>query len=864
MPRLLTALALVLIFAAPGAAQRLPNTVVPSHYTLWFAPDLKANTFRGRETIDVRINTPTRAITLNAAEIKFTAVTVTAAGRMQRAQVTTDGKRETATFTVPQQLVAGPATMQIEFTGILNDKLRGFYISEANNRKYAVTQMEATDARRAFPCWDEPAYKATFDISLLIDKGDVAISNGRQISDTPGPEAGKHTVTFARSPKMSTYLVAMLVGDFVCRTGGVDGILVRVCSTPDKRGETAFALEATEAVVKFYDGYFGVKYPFGKLDIIGVPDFAAGAMENAGAITFREVELLADPQRASLGAKKEIAYVVAHEIAHQWFGDLVTMKWWNDVWLNEGFATWMGNKAVRVWQPNWHRELDEETDTLTALSLDALRTTRPIRTNAETPEEINELFDPIAYEKTAAVLRMIEAYIGPDSFQKGVASYIRKYSYSNAAGEDFWDEMTRVTGKPVDRIMKSFVDQPGAPVLDVMTRCLNPGADITITQDRFVGAPGAKPTAPQTWVLPACFKTTTGQPRCDVIDRRQHTAKADSCTNVFANAQGRGYYLSDYSPDAVRALAKDIEGLLPVERYSLVGDEWWMVRSGRHDVDTILDLAAALATDPTPAIAESLAGRMAFVADYLTTGANRGRFEAWLRGRFGPALASIGLPGTKTDSEDVQSRRASLLTLLGVTANDAAVQQQARDLAEKYISDANTLPPTLAGTALSVAAIGGNSALYEKYLGKLDMLKNQPQEYYRYFYALADFHDPALIRRTLDFALSPAVRSQDTGSLIGTMLVHPASSAAAWEFTKKNWDALVKKLGVFQGIPSIIQSLGGTCSAQAASDMRQFFMQHPVPSSARTLQQALERIDNCVAVKQRQSPPLAKWLAAAR
>ena len=862
MTRLLTVLAILLAAAASASAQRLPTSVVPEHYTLWFAPDLAAQTFRGRETIAVQMKAPSRTITLNAAEITFTSVDVTAAGRTQRAQVTTDEKAETATFTVPQQLPAGAATIQVEFTGILNDKLRGFYISEANNRKYAVTQMEATDARRAFPCFDEPAYKATFDISLTIDKGDVAISNGRQISDKPGPEANKHTVTFATSAKMSTYLVAMLVGDFVCRDGGVDGTPVRVCSTPDKRALTGFALEAAEAVVHFYDSYFGVKYPFGKLDIIGVPDFAAGAMENAGAITFREVELLADPQRASIDARKNIAYVVAHEIAHQWFGDLVTMKWWNDIWLNEGFATWMGNKAVGVWKPEWHRELDEESDTQTALSLDSLRATRPIRQNAETPEEINELFDAIAYEKTAAVLRMVESYVGAPNFQKGVASYIRKYSFSNAAGEDFWNEVTRATGKPVDRIMQSFVDQPGAPVLSVTTRCVNPGSDIMVTQDRFFSAPGATAQTPQTWVLPACFKAAGGDQKCEIIDRREATLHAASCGNAFINAQGRGYYLSQYTPEAVRALAASVAGLQPVERYSLLGDEWWMVRSGRHDIDPMLDLSSALASETTPAIVDSLAGRMSFVGTYLTTDADRDRFQAWVRERFGPSLAALGLPGSTSDSDDVQSRRASLLALVGVTGNDTAVQRQARELAEKYITDPSSLPATLAGTILDVGARAGDQALYDKYMTQLDKLKNEPQDFYRYFYALSSFRDPALVRKTLDFALSPAVRSQDTGQLIGALLVQPYSSAAAWDFTKANWDALTKKLGVFQGIPTIIQSLGGRCSAAEAGDVRQFFMQHPVPSSARTLQQAIERIDNCTAVKQRQAPALARWLSA--
>ena len=353
------ALLILLLFAAsPATAQRLPTTVIPEHYSLWFAPDLVKATFRGRAAIRVQLKSPATAITLHAAELEFVEVMIDAGGTSQKARVTLDAKTDTATLTVPRQIPAGAATIRVTYNGILNDKLRGFYLSKANGRSYAVTQMEATDARRAFPSFDEPIYKATFEVSLMVDQGDTAISNGAQVSDSPGPEPGKHTVAFATTPKMSTYLVAMIVGDFVCRSGTAEGTLIRVCSTPDKLGLTQFALEATQHQLAFYNTYFGIRYPFGKLDILAVPDFAAGAMENAGAITFRERLLLVDPERASLGALKSVASIISHEIAHQWFGNLVTMKWWNDIWLNEGFATWIASRPLAAWRPEWRVELE--------------------------------------------------------------------------------------------------------------------------------------------------------------------------------------------------------------------------------------------------------------------------------------------------------------------------------------------------------------------------------------------------------------------------------------------------------------------------------------------------------------------------
>jgi aminopeptidase N len=847
-----------LLLASPALAQRLPSGVTPQNYTLWFAPDLKHHTFRGRETILVRVAAATSRITLNAAELEFGDVTITAGGRSQTARVTTDAPEELVTFTVAQPIPVGDATVTVQFTGTLNDQLRGFYFSQGPSRGYAVTQLEATDARRAFPCFDEPAYKATFDVTLMIDRGDVAISNGRLVSDTPGPDPGKHTVTFSRTPKISSYLVAMLVGDFVCREGKADGIPVRVCSTPDKQPLTGFALEAAEQQLAFYNKYFGVRYPFEKLDIVGIPDFAAGAMENAGAITFRERVLLVEPEHASLSVRRSVATVTAHEIAHQWFGDLVTMKWWDDVWLNEGFANWMENKPVAEWKPEWHVELAETESTQAALNLDALANTRPIRTRAETPEEINELFDSIAYDKTAAVLRMIERYVGPDAFRAGVSSYIQKYAYGNATGEDFWNEMTRVTGRPIDRLMRSFVEQPGAPVLSIATSCSQGTTTLSLRQERFTAAPNASPNS-QSWIFPACFKTNDTAPRCEIIERQQ-TLTVNGCGPVFANADSRGYYLSQYSPDAVHALAENIGTLNPSERISLIGDESWMVRAGRHSIDLFLDLAAALTRDDTAAVLDTVQSRLAYVEDHLVADNDRARFQAWLRDRFKPALQQLGLPGPAGEDDNRESRRATLLYLVGITADDQDTQRQARQLSERYLADPTTVPPTLAATILQVGATAGDEPLYEQYLSQLRKLTRDPEAYYRFFNALPYFRQPALVHRTLELTLSQEVRSQDADVLVAQLMALPWGNEAAWRFVASHWDALTGKLGVFQGIPGLIRSTGAFCSADRAAEVKQFFATHPVPSSERTIQQHIERIEACAAVKTRQASALSAWI----
>src|SRR5712692_8103676 len=453
-----------LLFVSTGVlAARLPTTVIPNHYAITIATDLANETFHGEETIDVDVKEPVSSITMHAIGFTFRDVSVTSSGTTTPANVGENAASEMITLALPQPIAAGPATIHIAFDGAINKKLRGLYLSHTKARTYAVTQFEPTDARRAFPSFDEPAMKATFDIALVVDKGDTAISNSPIASDTPEGDT-THRIRFATTRKMSTYLVAMLIGDIQCIKGGVDGTPIRVCTTPGRQQNGQFALEAAQAAVRFYNRYYDIKYPFQKLDLIGIPDFEAGAMENAGAVTFRETSLLIDPATASTGQRKGVAGTVAHEIAHMWFGDLVTMKWWDDIWLNEGFASFMTSKPIIAWKPEWNTQLDQAAQTVGSLGLDSQRATRPIRTPAETSVEINQLFDGIAYGKTAAVLRMVEQWMGEDAFRDGIRAYLKKYSWSNAAAEDFWVTMAASSKKPVEVVMKSFVDQPGAPL----------------------------------------------------------------------------------------------------------------------------------------------------------------------------------------------------------------------------------------------------------------------------------------------------------------------------------------------------------------------------------------------------------------
>jgi aminopeptidase N len=865
MPRHFALFLSIALLSAAATEARLPRNVIPKHYAITISPDLGAETFSGDETIDVDLTEPLQSITLNAIDLDLRGVTAKSGAKTAHGSVSTvDAKGETITLEFDEPIPAGGASLQITFNGKLGKQLRGLYLSKTEKRKYAVTQFEATDARRAFPSFDEPDLKATFDITLVVDEGDTAISNGAMVSDTKR-DGGKHAIRFATTPRLSTYLLAMLIGDFRCSEGGIDGIPIRVCSTPGKESLTRFALSAAAAEVHFYNEYFAIKYPFGKLDLIGIPDFEAGAMENAGAITFRESSLLVDESSASFERRSAVANTIAHEIAHMWFGDLVTMKWWNDIWLNEGFATFMTRKPVAAWQPTWHVRLDDVTNTGNSIALDSQRSTRAIRTNAETSAEINELFDGIAYGKTAAVLRMIENWLGEDAFRDGIRAYLKKYSWSNAAAEDFWSTMAASTGKPVDAVMRSFVEQAGAPLLHVTESCAttNVGrasarqSDLTLTQERM-RAHNAPPND-ELWSLPLCTRTLGANDyQCTLLAAsREQRVERGACAPVFANAGGRGYYVSQYDAASLATLRRRIKALTADERISLHGDTWLLVRNARIDAGEYLALVAVLPRPADRVLVSELADNLVYITNTLVTDKMRAawqrRVQSLIRGYSQPVWMTP--PGT-LDSDRVV--RGDVLWALGYAAGDEDVIKAARHYAEKYIANPNNGDAVLADRALPLAASHGDARFYEKVTSAIEQAPT-PELRNRYYNALANFSDPKLVARTLDFVFSGAVRTQDLPRLLAEMLYNPPSRAATWSAVKSHWPDLQRLIP--NSLPSVVRGLGSFCDAGARADVEHFFADHPTEVAKRTLARALESMETCQTFVSIERDALAKALA---
>jgi aminopeptidase N/puromycin-sensitive aminopeptidase len=856
----------VFVFTALPAlhAQRLPEGVHPEHYSLTLTPDLKAATFAGEETIDVVLDRPSTTITLNAAEIKFLSVKATvgdSSPKTEAATVALDEEKEQATFSFHEPLPAGKVMLAIQYTGILNDKLRGFYLSKTKTRNYAVTQFEPTDARRAYPSFDEPALKATYDIALVIDRGDNAISNTQVVSDTQGPVAGKHTVKFATTPKMSTYLVAFLVGDFKCTTGKADGVPIRGCSTPDKVEMTRFAVESAEFILPYYNKYFGIKYPMPKLDMVALPDFEAGAMENFGCITYRETDLLVDAKTGSIPAKKRVAIVVAHEMAHQWFGDMVTMQWWDNLWLNEGFASWMESKPVAKWKPEWNFSQDDARDLDATLNLDSQKTTRTIRAKAETPGEINEMFDGIAYGKAGAVLGMVENYLGEEVFRQGVHNYLAAHMYANATAEDFWNAQTATSHQPVDKIMQSFVTQPGVPLL---TFSQQGASGVPVAQSRFFLSPAAGENTQQRWTLPVCRKAD-GEPVCRVVNSGDAAIPASADVKFpffYANAGAKGYYRAAYTKNQLEEITAKAETMLtPPERIGLLGDRWALIRSGQGTVGDYLTLVLALKSDPNGLVMETAFDKVKLIDARIATDEDRKHLAAILRREFGPVYSGLGQP-VRGESYDRQQLRAELLEILGA-ANDPAVLAEAKDLTDRAFAAGGRkdkgLDPILTDSAVRVTVANGDAAVYEKVLAA-SMDSNDPGLQSDALRTLAYFHDPALVTRTLDYAVSGQVRNQSSWMLISILLSGRDTREQTWSYIQQNWDKVHAQLTTNSG-SRIVSAAGSFCSVEKRDEVASFFATHKVEAAQRSLAKAIDNINDCVQLRSAQEPSLKEWLA---
>jgi aminopeptidase N len=853
--KLIALLAMLLCVSAFGA--RLPRFVLPHHYDLTVTPDVAAERFAGEVAIAVTVQRPVSSIRLNAAEIEFLDASVESGGQSQKAAVALDEKNEQATLSVPAALPIGPATIRIRYNGILNRQLRGFYIGETNGKKYVASQMEAVDARRAFPSFDEPDMKATFRLTVIADAGHNVISNAPTESDTPGP-AGKHTVRMALTPRLSTYHIALIVGDFACISDTVDGIPIRICAPPEKVEMGRFALNATKEVLTSLNRYFEIPYPFQKLDQIALADFAAGAMENPGAITYRERVLLADEKTASIDSLRGSMSTIAHEIGHIWFGDMVTMRWWDDIWLNEGFATWVASKVIRDLRPNWTSATSYTNAATAPMRGDTMLSTRPIHKSAETPDEIEQLFDGVAYGKTAALLRTLESYVGEGKFREGINLYLRRNAFSNASASDFAAAMNDASGRDVMEILQSYVSQAGVPMITVRNaRCENGKTVAELEQQRFLVRGERTPAVrAQLWTIPVCFRGGS----CVVLRERRQTVSLDGCaTPLFANLEGRGYYLTAYDDDSFKRINEGRQALSASERVALLRDEWLMVRSGQRSIAEYLDLATSFGTDR--GAADDVLTAVGYAHRYLADPSQKPVLANWLRDYSAPLLKELGWSVTQNDTPEDRSLRNAVIETLGEYAGDAQTLKRSRDLTAQWLRDRKAIAPEMVTQITYLAAMGGDSKLYESFLRGYRSATD-PREKVRFLTLLSSFRDPALLRRTLALSLTDEVRTQDMASVLSGVIGKPAGTDLGWAFVKENWPAIEKKIPPGH-IGRVIGSFGtASCDTAAAGEIQTFVNEKKIAQVRQSTAQALDRIASCVDFKRMQQNNLAQWLAS--
>jgi puromycin-sensitive aminopeptidase len=843
---------------------RLPTTVVPTRYDLRFEPDLDAATFTGEESIAITVKEPVSEVVLNAAELAIQSVAAERAdGIVVEGSVTLLPEAERARFLFPSPIDPGEWRLRLAFTGVLNDRLHGFYRSmykdEAGvSHTIAATQFESTDARRGFPCWDEPAFKAVFGISLVVPEGLAAVSNAAVVSASPAG-GGKKVVIFADTIRMSTYLVALVVGELEATDAVmVDKTPLRVWCVPAKRRLARFAAAIGAFSLEFFERYYGLPYPGDKLDLLAIPDFAAGAMENLGAVTFRETALLVDEAAASHAELERVADVVAHEIAHMWFGDLVTMAWWNGIWLNEAFATFMELLAVDAWKPEWRRWVTFGAPRAAAMGVDGLQNTRPIEFEVRAPRDCEAMFDLLTYEKGASVLRMLEQHLGPDVFRNGVRLYLDRHRFANAETTDLWKALGDAARQPIPEIMDGWIFRPGYPVVTVEPE----GQGLRLIQRRFTYLEGE---GDEQWRVPILLRASVKK---GIVEKRLLLAEREMAVSlpaaadwVVVNAGGHGFYRVRYTPPLLKKLLSALARLEPIDRFNLVSDCFALTQSGAMSGREYLEITARFMTETDRNVWTVLAGSFAYVGRVIAPELRPG-LAALVRHRVGPAVERLGWEPEPGESELERQLRGELLRLLGTLGDDPATQARARELYARHRTDAATVDPNVLPALIAIVAWTGDEEQYAWFLERFKGART-PQDEHRYLYALAGFRQPELLSRTLDLTLSSDVRSQDAPFLMRALLASVYGRGLAWEFVKTHWETMVQQYPgsayrrMWEGVTALI-------SADWERDVRDFFSSRGIVLGGKTLEQYLEQLHVAVRFQEREREGLAAYLGRPR
>ncbi len=843
-------------FSLDSTPGKLPKTVVPVHYALDLQPNLSALTVKGSAIIDIDVRESTDRLMLNALDLTFTGTTLDDITSAKSTSVNED--QQTVTFTFPRAIPTGRHQLRIAYTAPINKTSgRGIYsidyrVDDSRKRMIA-SHSEPTDARRIFPGWDEPAFKATFDLTVTVPQRFLAVSNMPIAREEP-MRGDRKRVTFERTPKMSTYLFLLVAGELDRLTGEADGVTLGVVTTRGKSATGRYALDQTAELLKYFNDYFAVKYPLPKLDLIALPRSSASAMEHWGAITIFENSLLYDPAKSSEDTQRRILSLLAHEMAHQWFGNLVTMAWWNDLWLNEGFATWMQYKAVARLRPDFEPWLNANRDKQAAMERDTRSTARALRRSVADEREAGENFGTTTYSKGQALVRMTESFLGEDIFRDAMRRYMKEHAYGNATADDLWRALDAASGKAVGSVISAYTEQAGVPLVTADTRCVDNEQRLALKQDHFT----ARQVQPQRWQVPVLLGPPPGAGTTVLLDGTAEIAAGRCGEPVKLNLGDVGYYRVRYDAAMQAALARNLSAMEPADRINLLNDAWALVESLREVPSAYFVIADGLGVDDHRRVIDQLIGTLARVDKLERSRPGRAAFQAYARALLRPIFERVGWQAADGEPGERAPMRARLIRALGDLGDDSVVAEAKRRF-EAFLKDPASLPQALRDPVMHLAGRAADRATYETLHG-LGRKSKTNEERVLHYSALASSLDPALARETLAIALTDELPNDLARRLLSWVATQGEQPELAVEFVKRHFETLAAKHGsTFRN--TFMSSLMANFSDPArAEELKQFAAAYETSSGRTEAERTRERILADAEFVVQQIPAVDEWV----
>jgi puromycin-sensitive aminopeptidase len=850
-------------------AYRLPTHARPRRYDIALDARLGRADFQGAVTIDLEIDESRETIELHARDLAITEARFSVGAESYPGVITADAAREMVELRFPVALPTGEARLALTFSGRISEGLTGLYLAQDGPERLLCTQCQATDARAIFPCFDEPMFKARFAFTVTTAGDATVLANGPLESVAHDAAAGAKTWRFAATEPMSSYLCGLVIGDV---TSGpeqvVAGTPLRIWGVRGKEAMGGFALAWTAQLLPWYEDYFSAPYHYHKYDQVAVPGFAAGAMENAGLVLFRQNLLLMDPQTTAWRQEKGIAAVVAHEFAHMWFGDLVTMRWWDDVWLNEAFAEWIATKVTGELCPEYEVWDDFRLEKDAALRTDSLETTHPIYTPIETPAEAEEIFDVITYVKGCAVLHMLEGYLGAESFRAGLRTYMQEFAERNAAGADLWRHLQQASQEPVTAIMESWILESGYPLVTVSAGGAGAETTLRLSQRRFLSTPGATDPANPVWPTPLVIQYEDDQGvhlARTLLTEREATLPLPTQGALRwcdANAEDRGFYRVDLDAKLLQGLLAHLDRLGPTAQMGLLSDQWALVRSGARSITSFLDTLTALAAQDNRNVLTQVVGHMRALDDYLLDTRDTealARYRAWVAATFRPKLADLGYDPQPGETQNRAQARVAVVGAVSALARDPAAVREATARADREAADPTAVDPNLADVFIGAAARGADAARFARYVQTYEERRSAgaaPELTNRYLYSFPAFEDPALVERALGLLDGGIIPQEGMMPILRIMLSQRHSQVAAWEYMKSHWERIEAIGGMTAS--SLIEA-AGQLPAEKRDEIVAFHEAHLSGVAPKSYARALETLDQLAEFKARTREELLAW-----